>query len=84
MAKPRKSRIEKIAQSQFGYEQFRPGQQAAIQSIVEGHDTLAVMPTGSGKSAIYQIAGLMIPGATVISLRDSLEREAAALQRVSG
>lgn len=66
MAKSRKSRIEKIAQSQFGYEQFRPGQQAAIQSIVEGRDTLAVMPTGSGKSAIYQIAGLMIPGATVI------------------
>lgn len=66
MAKPRKSQIQKIAQSQFGYEQFRPGQQAAIQSIVEGRDTLAVMPTGSGKSAIYQIAGLMIPGATVV------------------
>ncbi|CAA9293830.1 ATP-dependent DNA helicase RecQ [uncultured Coleofasciculus sp.] len=50
----------------FGYESFRAGQEAAIQSLLDGHDSLAVMPTGSGKSAIYQIAGLLIPGSTVV------------------
>lgn len=50
----------------FGYESFRAGQEAAIQALLNGHDTLAVMPTGSGKSAIYQIAGLLIPGSTVV------------------
>ncbi|NJL86009.1 MAG: ATP-dependent DNA helicase RecQ [Leptolyngbyaceae cyanobacterium SM1_1_3] len=58
--------IQQIAQETFGYEQLRPGQQEVIQSVLEGRDTLAVMPTGSGKSAIYQIAALMIPGATVV------------------
>ncbi len=59
-------RIEHIAQERFGYERFRPGQEEAIRSVLDGHDTLAVTPTGSGKSAIYQIAALMIPGPTVV------------------
>ncbi|MBV9453985.1 MAG: ATP-dependent DNA helicase RecQ [Rubrobacter sp.] len=59
-------RIDYIARERFGYEELRPGQKEAIQSVFEGHDTLAVMPTGSGKSAVYQIAALMIPGPTVI------------------
>lgn len=45
---------------------MRPGQQQVIEAVVDGHDTLAVMPTGSGKSAIYQIAALLLPGATVV------------------
>ncbi len=59
-------KLQQIAQEKFGYECLRPGQEAAIQAILNGHDTLAVMPTGSGKSAIYQIAAFLIPGATVI------------------
>src|SRR4051795_9514542 len=50
----------------MGFEALRPGQREAIESVLAGRDTLAVMSTGSGKSAIYQIAGLLIPGATVI------------------
>src|SRR5215217_662322 len=50
----------------MGFEALRPGQREAIESTLAGRDTLAVMSTGSGKSAIYQIAGLLIPGATVI------------------
>jgi len=61
-----RERIRRTAHDVFDYERLRPGQEAAIQSIVEGHDTLAVMPTGSGKSAIYQIAGTLLPGPTVI------------------
>ena len=61
-----RERIRRTAHDVFDYDRLRPGQEAAIQSIVEGRDTLAVMPTGSGKSAIYQIAGHLLPGPTVI------------------
>ena len=61
-----REQIHRIAQERFGYEFLRSGQEAAIKALLEGHDTLAVMPTGSGKSAIYQIAGLLIPGPTVV------------------
>ena len=50
----------------MGFTELRPGQEEAIQSLLDGRDTLVVKPTGSGKSAIYQIAGLLIPGSTVI------------------
>jgi ATP-dependent DNA helicase RecQ len=56
----------RIARARLGYEQLRPGQEDAIAAVLAGHDTLAVMPTGSGKSAIYQIAGAIIPGVTVV------------------
>src|SRR5436190_13046571 len=50
----------------MGFDELRPGQREAIESVLAGRDTLAVMSTGSGKSAIYQIAGLLIDGATVV------------------
>ena len=59
-------RIRRVALEAFGFEVLRPGQLDAIESVVVGRDTLAVMSTGSGKSAIYQIAGLLIEGATVV------------------
>jgi ATP-dependent DNA helicase RecQ len=58
--------LNQIAQERFGYEALRSGQEAAIQAVLDGHDTLAVMPTGSGKSAIYQMAAFLIAGPTVI------------------
>lgn len=54
--------LHQIARSKFGYDSLRSGQEAAIQALLDGHNTLAVMPTGSGKSAIYQVAGLLVPG----------------------
>lgn len=63
---PRAPSFRRVAQQQFGYDQLRPGQEAAMQALLQGHDTLAVMPTGSGKSAIYQIAAMLIPGSTVV------------------
>ncbi len=58
--------ILKTAREKFGYEQLRPGQEEAIESILGGRDTLVIMPTGSGKSAIYQIAGLLMKGTIVV------------------
>jgi ATP-dependent DNA helicase RecQ len=58
--------VGRIAREKLGYEELRPGQEGAITEVLAGHDTLAVMPTGAGKSAIYQIAGAIIPGVTVV------------------
>ncbi|HEY9882577.1 MAG TPA: RecQ family ATP-dependent DNA helicase [Thermosynechococcaceae cyanobacterium] len=68
MAKQRKrtKQIEQAAQAHFGYDELRPGQEAAIQSVLNRQDTLVVMPTGAGKSAIYQLAAIEMPGATVV------------------
>ena len=58
--------IAKTARENLGFEALRPGQKEAIAAVLEGRDTLIVQPTGSGKSAIYQIAGPMIEGTTVV------------------
>ena len=58
--------LQEIAHDCLGFDDLRPGQEAAVQSVLEGRDTLAVMPTGSGKSAIYKLAASQIPGATVV------------------
>ncbi|WP_035984978.1 RecQ family ATP-dependent DNA helicase [Leptolyngbya sp. KIOST-1] len=58
--------IVQTAKTRLGYDSLRAGQEDAIAALLKGHDVLAVMPTGSGKSAIYQLAGALIPGATVV------------------
>ncbi len=55
-----------ILKSVFGYDAFRGGQEQLIDSILSGRDTLGVMPTGAGKSIIYQIPALMFGGVTII------------------
>jgi ATP-dependent DNA helicase RecQ len=75
------------AQTAFGFPGLRPGQLEAMQSVLEGHDTLAVLPTGGGKSAIYQIPSLLLEGPTVVvSPLIALQRDqvAALTERLGG
>ena len=58
--------LRALARERLGFEDLRPGQLEAVQSVVGGRDTLCVMSTGSGKSAIYQLAGFLIDGPTVV------------------
>lgn len=57
---------ENILRTYFGYEQFRPGQKEVITSVLNKENTLAVMPTGGGKSLCYQIPGLTLDGTAII------------------
>jgi ATP-dependent DNA helicase RecQ len=58
--------VRDAARKYFGFEELRPGQEEAILALVSKRDTLVVMPTGSGKSAIYQVAGAMRRGAVLV------------------
>ncbi|HEY9526378.1 MAG TPA: DNA helicase RecQ [Anaerolineales bacterium] len=55
-----------ILKNTFGYDTFRPLQQEVIENVLAGRDTLAVMPTGGGKSLCYQIPALLLNGLTVV------------------
>lgn len=50
----------------WGYDSFRPLQSDIVESVLAGHDTLGLMPTGGGKSITFQVPGMMLPGVTVV------------------
>src|SRR5437667_2259576 len=63
----------------FDLSAFRPGQETALKQVLAGRDTLAVMPTGAGKSLIYQLGAMLLPGTTlVVSPLIALMRDQAA------
>jgi ATP-dependent DNA helicase RecQ len=63
---PSAQEIRKLAKQTLGFEKLRPGQRQAIEAVTSGRDTLAVMSTGYGKSAIYQLAGEFLDGPTIV------------------
>ncbi|PRY14517.1 RecQ family ATP-dependent DNA helicase [Kineococcus rhizosphaerae] len=56
----------RVARDAFGYEALRPGQEEAMRAVLAGRDVLAVMPTGAGKSAVYQVPALLLDGPVVV------------------
>ena len=59
-------RLHLTLRKHWGYSEFRPGQEAIIRSVVEGRDTLALMPTGGGKSLTYQVPTLAREGLCIV------------------
>ncbi|MFI9547654.1 RecQ family ATP-dependent DNA helicase [Streptomyces sp. NPDC052016] len=62
----RAEHLREIAADVFGWEALFPEQLTAMEWVLEGEDTLVVMPTGSGKSAVYQVPGMMLSGPVVV------------------
>jgi ATP-dependent DNA helicase RecQ len=80
MLAARRHHIRRLLHSVFGIEHLRDGQQRVIDSVLDGKDTLAIMPTGSGKSLCYQIPARLLDGMTVVVsplislMKDQLEK----------
>ncbi len=61
-----RAKARRVLSQRFGHKDFQKGQWEPINAVLEGRDALVVMPTGSGKSIIYQLPALMLPGLTVV------------------
>jgi ATP-dependent DNA helicase RecQ len=76
----RRNTIRRLLHTVFGIDHLRDGQQRVIDSVLDGKDTLAIMPTGSGKSLCYQIPARILDGMTVVVsplislMKDQLEK----------
>lgn len=57
---------QKLLKEFFGFKSFRPAQEAVLKNLFEGKDTLALLPTGGGKSICYQIPALLFPGTCIV------------------
>jgi ATP-dependent DNA helicase RecQ len=79
------SAIRDLAHTRLGFEHLRPGQERAASAAAGGRDVLAVLPTGGGKSAIYELAGLLRAGPTVVvSPLIALQNDQLAHLRAAG
>jgi ATP-dependent DNA helicase RecQ len=59
-------RLRYAARRHFGWKRLRPGQLAAMRALLRGRDAMVVLPTGAGKSAVYQLPASLLPGPTVV------------------
>ncbi|MBB4823793.1 ATP-dependent DNA helicase RecQ [Sporosarcina luteola] len=75
--------LANVLYEKFGYREFRPGQERVIRSVLEGKDTIAILPTGTGKSLCYQLPSYLLPGSTLIvsPLVALMEDQASSMRR---
>ena len=66
MPSSQQAKARRVLVERFGHREFQTGQWEPIRAVLEGRDALVVMPTGSGKSLIYQLPALMLPGLTIV------------------
>lgn len=66
MIQKQKEQLKELLKIHFGYESFRPGQERAIDNILHHKNTVVVLPTGGGKSLIYQLPALILDGVTIV------------------
>ncbi|OBH81027.1 recombinase RecQ [Mycobacterium scrofulaceum] len=77
--------LDAVAHRHFGWERLTDDQRVAMRAVLHGRDVLAVLPTGSGKSAIYQVPSLLTDGATlVVSPLIALQEDQIAALEASG
>ena len=65
--------MRRVLKDVFGFDGFRPGQEAAMTTLLAGRSVLAVMPTGAGKSLCYQVPALVLGGLTILQERRAAE-----------
>jgi len=76
---------QRILKDVFGFDDFRPGQAAAMEALLAGRHVLTVMPTGAGKSLCYQVPALVLGGLTlVVSPLVALMQDQVAALRLAG
>lgn len=61
-----KEQTKELLKIHYGFDSFKPGQEDAIDSILEKKDTIVIMPTGGGKSLVYQLPALVLEGVTIV------------------
>lgn len=76
--------LTQVLREKFHHDQFRPGQQEIIETILNGESVLGMLPTGTGKSLCYQLPGYFIDGTVIIisPLISLMEDQVAQLQRL--
>ncbi len=60
------TKSRQILQDKWGFDDFRPGQEAIVNDVINGHDVLAILPTGGGKSICFQVPGIVREGVTLV------------------
>lgn len=79
------TQLTQVLQDKFGFDHFREGQLPVLQSVLNGQDTLAVLPTGAGKTLLYQLPGYLLKGSIlIVSPLLSLMQDQVARLQMSG